>query len=433
MAWKFAAGAYLNALNRPWNLLGAVTPYSVTPTASATAPITGVNDRWSHIPFQWGSDANPQFFEVDLNVVASPGLNSSGEVSVWTGAQGSFSSVQKEDGAGSMIYTGGAPIAVKTQDVLVETGRPQNLRIWLYSDGTSIPGVKIRCLDTGRYLQAGGGSWGTDAVVQSRSTSGGLAYNIPFTPEVYNLVQRTTQRLQVILYFNNGSGTTTAYWDNPTISPQVNYAAVIGHNLNLGNRLYVDGADTSWSSLFSVNISGGSAGAGYTSPRPNFGGLLGADKGYRYYRCTIEDVQQLGAVYGQQGMGEFILAYVKDFACVGPQPGVQLALPYTGQIRYDNRAGAKYTFNVNKYAPRKATIKFFCGSVAEGDQIRDEIHVATEGGRYAMLLVPDVPAGMVAMPLYGMIQDVATYSFETADGRISTVELVLEEEPTPSY
>lgn len=416
MAFKFAAGRHLNKLRE--TLASPSATAMVSSAAAATGySISALYDGNLANPCKLGTQPSFVIFSADLNLLLNPGFETSG-VPGWSVASGTSDRAndQFQTGSFSLKFT---TLGTRIQTLTLVAGDQYNLRYALRGDGTRAAFIRIWDVVTGRYWN--GTTWQAVAVdLASQSAAAWSVVNdASFTAESFAAVGRAHTQIQVIVGCNANGG--AAWVDEVSVSPRINYVGLHGHNIEPGQSFFVEGTNYPFTGpvVLAVNA------AGTLKPQPVT--LQGGATmwNYRAYRVAIGNNLFLGA----HTIGEVVLAQLKDLGG-NATAGVSVIANHKGQIATRTRGGTPAVYNVNRFPSRKITVSFFCETVAQADQIRDDVHLATEGGRWPILLVPSDLGD--TRPIYGLLNSNNAFTYSTIKKEYATTELVIDEDPIPS-
>jgi hypothetical protein len=217
--------AYYNSM-----AFGTIT----VPSENALYLRSGLGDGRVSQPFRFNVPGTDDYITVDANRALNPGLGTwvSGTPTSWFEA----GTVVETTTAGEFRTTPASkhsPSGQLFQDIIVRPGQSMNLDAWARISTTgATAAIQILLRDTNQYLTSGSVWTTTNSVTASTtSTPGFVNLTRAFTlPSFAECGYRDTVKLRIILI--NSGGSEFAFFDDVTLYPGVDTAAIFGHNID---------------------------------------------------------------------------------------------------------------------------------------------------------------------------------------------------------
>jgi hypothetical protein len=365
MAFYFLAGRYLNHLSRA---MFAPTP---TPAADTGFPIGGLYDGRSNLPFRFGSVAADSRVEVDLNMLPGGNGEAADDPSNWTVALGALTvdAAIKYAGAGSLKLANGAGSSSASVYVPARAGESLRFNSAIYGTGAgTVAAVLVQNLQTGRYLQPGGASWGAAVALDTQAAAAWKAAAVSFTVEsaAESLAVNVTLRIDI---YTNGVG--SCYFDDLTLVPAVTWASIHGHNVTpaLTPKVQSSPDGVTWTDRITP-----------TNRRRVIFGTCAAQY-YRYWRLLLSGTPTAAPYIGELVLGQH------STLLTAPDYPLQVEIE-EAQARSGTAQGAEHVYSRGGAERYRVTLPLVWTSDAGYQQARDAIFVASRGGAHPMVLAP---------------------------------------------
>lgn len=289
-------------------------------------PKTNLSVGFLHQPFKFGTSGTDRSVTIDLNIVQNGGFESGADATSppagWVYGNGTsfqIETAQNND-------TGGAASGRLTttnhsgyQLCSVRSGERMTLSWAIRGDSVAQAQFFVKNLHTGKYLNLSTGAWQTSATADTQTAATWKTGSRTFTVENYATTRRDICSLQLAC---QQSGTGNTYYDSIYLWPEVDFAAVFGHNIETG-------ITAEWR-----RDTAGFAGAGTlevqpTVLQPSFYSSLGTSRSDRYWRFILGGT--LG-MYEVPWFGKLVLGQKYSFSTQANY-GDERELDDSGQVR----------------------------------------------------------------------------------------------------
>ena len=424
------AGELFNSVSR------MATP-PVPSDAHSLFPIAGLSDDNLSNPFVFGSASADRLIDFDLNEVLNGGMEAvgSGPPANWVDRSVAPGSVVRTTTAGE-FHAGAAGMelasstgdAIGAQDVRARAGERWNVTARIKSNGSAFVEIRVQCLETGKYLAAGG-TWQTTPTYFLRSSTGGGSFTLvgpsAFTVETMSAVPglppTVTLRFSAVLETNS----VTAWVDEFYAWPSWSFAGIWGHNLVPAIAVELYRGDTSPAATLETT---------FTVRRPTFhwsGISSGTIRDQRYVRLKTVGSYPAGIhVLNAIALGEFVLGQGRILA-QNPKYGVEVRR-IEAQDRMRMRLGDETVFLYSDDARRVWSAPYEWYSQTQLVEAQEELYLRTRNGAHSMVWLPDdtnpreVIYGRFASPETGEVQDLLTLWKNGGD-------MTIEGQPFPTW
>ncbi len=336
----------------------------------------------------------------------------------WTVASGTLS---RETG---IVYAGSASgeleSGVAFQDRPAVPGESW-AGMWALRAGESGSAVlRVRCLETGRYLSPDR-SWSPTSVdLANHSDSSWIALTTPFAFQVepYSVCRSP----EVTLRFEISAA--ISYFDSLAFWPLTDFVGIFGYNNAKGGLLLKakDAGASGYERLFTRD-QGAAVQWVY----------LGEMKQFRTFKF-----EWVGTPLTPIGFGELVLTQTTKIARanvatgVAPRPDFEIESRFA-QEREEVPSGALHVSANGPGAVRTARMSFMLGSEEELSRLRDEIFGFTLGGTYPSILIGPSVVGNEAC-MFGRFEDRMPQTFPGgSDDVITRVEVGFLEDAFPRF
>jgi hypothetical protein len=365
------------------NLLARASVVGATSEATGY-PLSYAYDGRSSEEFRFASAVADGAVTADLNLIANGSMETS-TLSGWTDRSvGTSNSIGEEltnfdTGAKAMkmiLTTAGASnYAQGTWDVSVRAGERMTLNARLRGNGTVYARIRVRNLQTGKYLTSGG-AWGTVQDAGTRQTASYATTAITFTVETFAQCLGPTATLRVTVLANEASNTGTVYADNVYLWPSWDLMSMHGHN--------VYPTITAQARSSTDNFSGSDVlKATFTLAAPTCYAYLGVTPcDDRYARLKF-----VGTPHEAIRLGEIVVARVTALARP-PSDGAELTYSHP-DIVSETAAGEQYVRPLAEWPRRVFALKFNRLSATQKAEAENEVFRRSAGRAYPLLVVPD--------------------------------------------
>lgn len=369
---RYACGAYYNLLGR-----GTVT---ASPGSDSVHVLANLYDQDE--PLRWmvsALGADP-YVNVDIDLLLGVGnmeTNNAGEPSGWTeGSTGTGNMArtttagQFNGGTAGMSLAAGNAIAMGYRDVTVPAGERLTIRAYLKGDGTNAAKIRVYIKETAQYVQTDGSLGSSAANALSRSTASFAQSTLAFRAPTVSALQATSCTLRIQCY--NDVAASTVFVDDVELIPTVNGVSILGHNIDALNTVVLQRSDDNSSFATEATL---------TMKQPAFYGYLSTAKTYRYWR-----LKTTGTNTSKLWVQKLFLGY---FETMTRSQRYGWTLRWLGdQSRSEAPGGQQWIHARGVWKRRGLALPFGQASDAEFDEIREEIMVKTEHGRYPMVIIP---------------------------------------------
>lgn len=400
MAFLVLSGPYLNHLTR---LLSAPTP---SPVADTAFPIGGLYDNRANTPFRFSAIAADSTVSVDLCAVSDPSFETG--VSAWTAVSGTMtqSNTQKNSGTYSAKF---AAAGSSYYSFTARAGEQRQITAALYGGGAGVAAiVRVYCVETGHYLQAGGASWAAaSSDLFSRTTASWATSTQAYTVEPSSTTFSDTVTLRIYVV-QTGAGTT--YRDDIEDYPGVTWGSVHGHNLSAAvtPKWQSSPDNAAWTDRITPTLR-----------RDSFYGTVAVTY-LRYWRLLLSGTP--GTI---PWMGEMVLG---QHYALGVNPlypgGLELM---DRQVRLDGGDGSQWAYMRGGGPQRRLTMSYAYRNDTDYLQAKDILFRGSRGGGNVCVIAPvEMDSAVVIL---GRIGESA--AFGKVDYWSRTGEFELTEEPLP--
>lgn len=399
MSFHVVAGRYANHLERALSV-------TMTPSADAAYPVGGLYDRRSSYPAKFGSIAADSTIVADLCALSDPSFEVG--VSSWTAASGTLdrSNAQANTGTYSARFVAAGSWY---RDFTARAGEVRQISAALYGGGGAVASiVRLYCVETGHYLQAGGASWAAaSADLFSRTTASWATSTQAYTVEPLGTTLTDTVTLRVYVV-QTGAGTT--YRDDVVDIPGTTWASVHGHNLSAAVVPVVDSSpdNSAWTTRLTPTLR-----------RDCFYGSF-AVQYVRYWRLKLGGTP--GAV---PWLGEFVLGQYESLTCA---PDYPVSIEYLEpEVRQMTAQGGQYVYGRGGGPARRLGMVFRFRNDTEFQQVRDTFFRGSRAGAWPLVVVPtetDPDVCILGRTQEGLLTSRISYAIRTG-------ELEVVEEPLP--
>jgi hypothetical protein len=384
---RYSAGRYLNLLSRARSVVAS--------SAQTEFPVTWAYDKDSVRPWIAAAGASDVTVRADLafdNYGDFEGSFSGGIPPGFTSRHvGSASSGQE-----AVIFTSGAKALklITTQDADVSevsidytVARGEELRIIakMRTDGLGgTPTVACRVYDRNNRTYWNGTAWTTSAANAFSETSATFQAKAVTVPLARGQGDTSNVRISLRSTATAGAATRTTYVDEFFVYPTWDCGALIGHNVDSGSIVLVQGS------------SDGSAYSTVATPthrRPSLYGLATARQTTRWAGVIIPGTN-VDTLYS----GEVIIAQMAT-----PGSSWSNALPTTWmprQLRQQTPSGRTHVTALSTDIPRRIKLDLELVDDSIRAAFRDDLALRTNMGEHYALVIPDTA---VADVFYGRV------------------------------
>lgn len=378
MSIRYLAGSRANFLT--WATI------AVSPAEDALFPASRLALARPSDPFKFGSAAADSYVRVDCEHITN-GTFETSTLSGWTESVAG-SGTTAETTTGAEVFSGTKALEVRPavdggaaryQDITVRAGASYRLDGYMRTDGFITGRVRVKNLTTGRYLAAGGASWGANADIFTHATTTYTAKTVDFTVETYQACCAQTVLLRLELYASAGTAG-EAQFDSFSLFPRADFLSVHGHNL----------ADNAEYSVLFQSSPDGAAWTTRATMRPLLGAFYGttaSDIRTRFYRLFISAAAPPAAPL----IGAIAIGHAGTLTRGGVHPAEaswqwEHVMP---QISIGARNGDVYRTNLAYHQARSVVIPFLHTTESEWLEVQREIGERSGWGRDPVVLVDD--------------------------------------------
>lgn len=377
MAWQFAIG---NALTR-----AAASPVAALASVGDTLfPLSALGNGLTDEPGRWARNASGLYAaDCDLNWLAS----SSPRADAPTGWYDFLNLVAGTPGLPANPpdwNTYAARTALRlfrpvAQDVDVMPGEALTIRGGLYLPGASTAtAVRLRVIDlwTGRSYDGATNAWvdGDVYIAEQLVTNAWLDVTEPVPADV-DRRERTRYRVLVEQDAPSFDATSYVYASPLALYPDIDFAAIIGHNIPRDAVVTVQDVGALGTALT------------LTPEVPSFFEHALAAQQYQSWRLTIQMPTGTESFHERPYIGELWLGTLDDLTWCPAFP-FDLAVEDPGQVRVQGGYGRVYAFSDAARELSSIKLQFKTNGDAGYYQIRNSLEGATRHGADAMIVCP---------------------------------------------
>ncbi len=375
-----------------YNEIGRCITVPAPESANSLFPIANLYDGIPNKPFVFGSAGGSGYIDFDMQRLTNGGFEtwSAGAPVGWTVTTVAGGNVTEE----AVIVNGGSKSARLgtvgglsdsarvSQRATFRAGSTANLSIALYGPAAgAVLVVYLRCVETGNYLQLGGGSWGAINTLFSQIAQSWASNTVTFTVEPYSTTHSDTVTLEVIADLTAATGR-AAYVDDAVFVPGISAATIHGHNVPPAS--------------VPLLLKSGASSPGTTTTRGTF--TLAHPTMYttfnvaydRYWRLLTTADPPTDAIW----LGELVLG--EAVTMLREQNYGQTTSGVSAQDRSSNEIGPLQAFVRTERDRREVELQFRYTSAASFNQ-REELLARSRNGAYPFVLILDSSDATSAM------------------------------------
>ncbi len=367
MSCIYVSGYYGNAIRR------ATLSSS---SAHADYPLTDLQTGLPSLAFRFNAQAANDHVTADLDFVIY------GDFETWTAAT-MPDGWTEHSGAGSceeeetIVDTGSSALQLDGdytiyRDVTVQTGMIYGVIVALYGDDANNTSIRVQDMDTLQWLKSDGDWQAASTEVFTRSAA---SWNTE-TEVSFTVATDTTQATRTLrIYCDQDAG--TGYVDELAMYPEVNFCAVVGHNLPSGVTI-------SWRRDTAAFAGAGTEIAEMTMGRQAFFEVAGSDQLYRYHRVRVAEADDMKETIWY---GEWVLGYSATLGQMHRSPRtIEYEMP---SVRVVSSAGQGYSTKRAVYPSRSLALSFRTKTEANVTEVLEDIFGASDYGDEPLIVVPD--------------------------------------------
>jgi len=345
----------------------------------ANFPLTDLYDGRPTRPFRFNDDADEVAdlsITADLNRVSNSGFETS-TLDGWTENNSGDGSTAEDTtnvstGSKSLKCTvASSGVGERYQDITVRSGERLKLDAGLRGDGTAFARVRIENRHSGNWLQSGG-TWSTAADVASRDTASFAASTLQFQVESFDDCGGLfTVTLRIHLRCTDVGD---AWFDDVLIYPATNFMSVHGHDLSPVVTPEFHSSDDNFAT--DDNTEGT-----FTVVRGSMYVFLSSAIYEQFVRLKLS-----GTNVDVPWIGEGVVGFAES-ATTGQRWNWRITHDVP-QVRYETSGRETYVHRISNEALRTYRLRFRHFTLADWQEMLEEIWLRTYGGEHPIVMVP---------------------------------------------
>lgn len=376
-----------------YNAVAQAITKTFSPTVNANYDGDYIGDGDPGTVTMFGSYATPSYARFDLSRISNPSFDTDltgwDDLDAGTGASTRTAvGAEVHSGAGALKLVAGASSsndARRGADTIeIPAGKACILDFWARGTGAGAQGAAVRIQNpkTGHWLHPDG-TWGTavDAAVGTTGTSYArvqLAFRVESLEEMGGA---DSVALRIEVYTTGG---VTAYVDDLTIYPAVDFAGIFGADVDPGWTVTLQSSDDNFgASTTEGTFSLGQRRSAYLS--------LSSAVYRRYWavNCAWSGTLPSGESPAIPALGEVVIGESLDLdVAYHPSVGAHQRTVSRPQIRNTTMIGRTYTTNLGDSPVTSMSLPVRLIDLAELDAFEEQVWNRSAGGAYPTVLVP---------------------------------------------